>query len=232
MTAIAQLLTHIYDDASFRDAIAPDIFPMAVSKKEGMLLATLIDRYTPRVFVELGFRYGIASLWIQSAEHKPDRHIIIDPYHHIPYPPRKKTIDDLIKKQAGVTLEEHKNSQEKLAELSYDGIDVDMAFIDASQWFDSVITDLYFLTRILRKDGIVVIRNMWRTPVRKAVMYYLKNLPYAIVGIAPWQEWIIKYVPIVGEVLLRVIVRSVGLCVLQLKEKDNRTWDHYVPFYL
>ena len=230
MSELTKLLVRIYDDPAFRGAIAPDIFPMAISKKQGIFVTHLINTYAPRVFVELGFRYGISSLWIQSAARKPARHIIIDPYHHIPYPPRKKTIDTLIKKQSGVTLEEQKNSQEKLAELSYDGINVDMAFVDASQWFDSVITDMYFLTRILKKNGIIIIRNIWSKPVRKAVLYYLKNLPYTVVGCAPWQEWVIRHVPVIGELLLRVLVRPIDLCVLQLTEKDNRTWDHYVPF--
>ncbi len=225
-----ELLTRLYNDRQFRDDVAPDIFPMAITEEQGNYLANIISVRKPNICVELGFRYGISSLWIQSAIHKPATHIIIDPYHHIPYPPRRDIIDAHIKSQPGVVFEEEKNSQEKLAELSYEGINVDVAFIDASQWFDSVVTDMYFLTRILRKNGIIVIRNIWSKPVRKAVMYYLKNLPYTVVGSAPWQEWVIRHVPIIGELLLRVLVRPIDLCVLRLTEKDNRTWDHYVPF--
>lgn len=230
MNAARQLLDRIYADQEFANAIAPDLFPVSINDTQGKFLVRVIDRYKPKVMVELGFRYGISALWVQSAAHHPSRHIIIDPYHHIPNPPKRFTIDEYIKKQKGVMLEERVTSQEYLAGLLSKKTKVDMVLIDASQWFDSVVTDMYFVSRILRVRGIVVIRNIWSRPVRRAVMYYLKNLPFTIVGIAPWQEWIIKHVPVIGELLLRAVIRPRDLCVMQLTRTDNREWDSYIPF--
>lgn len=98
---------------------------------------------------------------------------------------------------------------------------------DARQWFDSVMTDMYFLSRILRQHGIVIIRNVWSMPVRKALMFYIKNLPYALEGFGFWETWLVRHVPIVGELVLRLRIRPLDLCVLRLTGKDSRSWGHF-----
>ena len=230
MNAAKKLLDRIYADQGFAHAIAPDLFPVSINDAQGRFLVGVINQYKPKIVVELGFRYGISALWIQSAAHRPDSHIIIDPYHHIPNPPTRFTIDEYIKKQKGVTLVEHATSQEYLAGLLNQKVKVDMVLVDASQWFDSVMTDMYFVSRILRIGGVVVIRNIWSKPVRRAVMYYLKNLSFTVVGITPWQEWVIKHIPIVGELLLRILMRPRDMCVIRLTREDNREWNSYIPF--
>ena len=228
------LAEKLYRDAVFADGIAPDMFPTGISYTQGQFLSRAVSRHKPDVVVELGFRYGISSLWIQSAQRPPKQHIIVDPYHHIPYPPKKSTIDDFIKNQKGVTLVDHMTSQEYLAAMLTAGKKADMVFIDASQWFDSVMTDMFFVSRLLRINGIVIIRNMWNRPVRKAIMFYLRNLPYKLEGVSPRMEWVIKHVPVFGEVLLRSAVRSLGLCVLRVSGPDERItkhiWNHFIPF--
>jgi len=224
------IIDGIYDNPTYRDGIANDIFPMAINKDQGMFLVKIINRYRPKTVIELGFRYGISSLWIQSAANKPDQHIIVDPYHHIPNPPKKSTIDAYIKNQKGVFFVERMTSQEYLAKFLQEKKRADLVFIDASQWFDSVMTDMYFVSRILRTNGIVVIRNIWSRPVRHAVMYYLKNLSYSLEGVSDGKQWVIKHVPVVGELLLRVIIRPLDLCVMRLTQKDTREWNHYIPF--
>ena len=230
MTNAGKIIDGIYDNSSYRESIATDIFPMAINRDQGEFLVKIINRYRPDTVIELGFRYGISSLWIQSAAKKPARHIIIDPYHHIPSPPKKNTIDAFIKKQKGVVLEERVTSQEFLAGYLQEHKTADMVFIDASQWFDSVMTDLFFVSRILKVGGIVVLRNIWSRPVRRAVMYYLKNLPYSLDSVSPWKQWVITHVPVFGELLLRASIRPLDLCVMRLVRKDVREWDHYVPF--
>ncbi len=230
MSKADTLLASIYFDEAARHSIAEDVFPMAISYRQGEALKRLVSTHAPRVLVELGFRYGISSLWIQSARPRPKRHIIIDPYHHIPHPPKRLTIDTFIKRRPGVTLVESATSQEYMAHLVEAHETVDMAFIDASQWFDSVMTDMHFLTRLLPVGGVIVIRNLWSTPVRKAVMYYIKNLPYEPAGFLPWQVWVVRYIPYIGELYLRWRVRPLDLCVLTLVRKDAREWNHFVPF--
>lgn len=230
MTSAGKIIDRIYDDPVYRSSIADDIFPMAINKDQGEFLVSIIDRYKPETMLELGFRYGISSLWIQSAASRPNRHIIIDPYHHIPYPPKKNTIDVFIKNQKGVFLEERQTSQEYLAKFLQERKRADLVFIDASQWFDSVMTDMYFVSRILPVSGAVIIRNIWSRPVRRAVMYYLKNLEFSLEGVSYWKQWVITHVPVVGELLLRIIMRPLDLCVMRLTKKDTRSWNHYISF--
>lgn len=230
MNTAKALVRKIYSDTEFADSIASDIFPMAISYEQGAFLSRAVSRYHPGVLVELGFRYGISSLWIQSAKYPPKRHIIVDPYHHIPYPPKKNTIDDCMRRHKGVTLVDTMTSQEYLAAMLTSGARADMVFIDASQWFDSVMTDMYFVSRILRIGGRVIIRNIWSRPVRKAILFYMKNLPFSPEGFRPWEGWVVKNVPVVGELLLRFRIRPLDLCVLRLTGRDNRTWNHYIPF--
>lgn len=230
MNKAGTLVEKIYRDPAFGNAIASDIFPMAISYEQGNYLSRAVDKFKPGLLIELGFRYGISSLWIQSATHPPKLHVIVDPYHHIPYPPKKSTIDDFIKKQKGVTLEEHMASQEYLAKALHDGEKADMVFIDASQWFDSVMTDMYFVSRVLRVGGRVIMRNIWSRPVRKALMFYIKNVAFTLEGFAPWEEWVVKYIPVIGELVLRIKIRPLDLCVLRLTARDTRPWNHYISF--
>jgi len=143
MTKAKTIIDGIYNDPAYRDSIAADIFPTAIRRDQGKILAGLIDRYKPETVIELGFRYGISSLWIQSAISRPRRHIIIDPYHHIPHPPKLNTVDAFIKKQKGVSFEERLTSQVYLGKFLGERGSADLVFIDASQWFDSVVTDMW-----------------------------------------------------------------------------------------
>lgn len=234
MTKARQLAERIYTDESFSRRIANDVFPVSINYGQGVFLSSVVDAYRPKILVELGFRYGISSLWIQSARYAPGTHVIVDPYHHIPVPPKSAIIDDFIRKQKGVVVEEHLTSQEYLASISHKGRHVDMVFIDASQWFDSVMTDMYFVSRLLKIGGVVVIRNLHNPAVRKALMFYLRNLPYRVEHIPAWKNWVITTVPFVGELLLRLIQRPLGLCVIRLTGEDERVtkdkWKHFISF--
>lgn len=234
MTKARQLVERIYTDEVFSHGIAPDIFSDSISHAQGIFLSRFIDTYRPRYVIELGFHYGISSLWIQSARHAPDKHIIVDPYHHMPAPPVSGILDDYIKNRKGVALEERLTSQEYLARACIKGRHVDMIFMDASQWFDSVMTDMHFISRVLKIGGRVIIRNLYYKPVRKALMFYLRNLSFVVEGVPLWVQWAIRHVPVVGELLLRYVQRPLGLCVIRLTGPDERVtknlWRHFVSF--
>ena len=234
MKSAKALLERIYTDEVFAQNIATDLFPVSITRKQGEFLACLVDTYKPKVLIELGFRYGVSSLWIQSARLVPKTHIIVDPFHHEPVPPNMTLIDTYIKKQKGIVFEERLMSQEYLATFFIARKKADMIFVDASQWFDSVMTDMFYISRVLKIQGIVIIRNLYNRPVRKAVMFYLRNLSYVIDGTPAWKNWIVKYVPIIGEVVLRIEQRRIGLCVLRLTGKDerisNHLWRHFISF--
>ena len=57
----------------------------------------------------------------------------------------------------------------------------DAAFVDASHRFHEVVVDLYFLRRIVRAGGIVVLDDHNRPPVRTAAHYFEVNLGWRAV---------------------------------------------------
>ena len=52
----------------------------------------------------------------------------------------------------------------------------DLAFVDGDHRFEGVFLDLYFMTRLVKPGGLVVVDDMWMPSVRTAVAYVEKNL--------------------------------------------------------
>lgn len=228
MKAIAVLLTRVYTDPDFAKRIAQDLLFHSVSYRQGMFLARKMSQYRPRTVVEVGFGYGVSALWIQQADTPPKRHIIVDP--DLKSRDRNSPLYMCLTKRTGVRFEGGMTSQEFLAGMLRNKQKADMIFIDGSELFDSVMTDLYFATKILNTHGIVIIRNLWNTPVRKAVLFYLKNLPYVAEDCPPFSRWVMRHVPMGGEIVFRLFHRRMDLCVLRITGRDDRPWKHYNPF--
>jgi predicted O-methyltransferase YrrM len=227
MIRVVPLIFKIYANAHFAQSIAQNLFPISISLRQGMYLVSLINRYKPFLLLELGVGYGISSLWIQAAKHTPKKHIAVDPYGPKPNNP---IITQTLSQQPNLHFHQNISSQHYTANLNQKGKQVDFVFIDADEKFDSVVTDMYFVTKVLKKNGIVVIRNIWNPSVRKAMLFFIKNLPYQIEGITTHEQKIIRHVPFIGELLLRIKCRPLDFLVLKLTKKDHREWNHFVPF--
>jgi hypothetical protein len=63
-----------------------------------------------------------------------------------------------------------------LPQLVAEGLIADAAFVDGSHRFHEVFVDLYFLRKIIRPGGLIVIDDNWAPSVRTAVHYYEQNL--------------------------------------------------------
>lgn len=221
------LLQKIYSDSSYSRKISKDLFVSSISLKQGQFILELIQQKKPSKIIELGFGYGISALWIESGKFRPHNHIIVDPY-------QLDFSDDLIykfiKKQKNVIFYENFSSQYLLAKLANSEEKIDMAFIDADERFDGVITDIYFLTKILVDNGTIVIRNVWNPSVRKAILFFVRNLPYTIPTITKFEQFIIKKLPFFGEIMLYIKFRKLDFFIMQLSGKDERKWNHFVRF--
>jgi hypothetical protein len=78
-----------------------------------------------------------------------------------------------------------------LAQLAAEGFTADAAFVDGSHRFHEVFVDLYFLRKIVRPAGLIVIDDNWAPSVRTAARYYERNLgwiaiPGAFARGTPW----------------------------------------------
>ena len=63
-----------------------------------------------------------------------------------------------------------------LSQLVSEGVHADAAFVDGSHRFHEVFVDLYFLRKIVRAGGMIVVNDDWAPSVRTAVRYYERNL--------------------------------------------------------
>ena len=78
-----------------------------------------------------------------------------------------------------------------LSQLVSEGVHADAAFVDGSHRFHEVFVDLYFLRKIVRPGGLIVVDDDWAPSVRTAVRYYEQNLgwealPTAFAGGTLW----------------------------------------------
>lgn len=63
-----------------------------------------------------------------------------------------------------------------LPQLLAEGLAADAAFVDCSHRFHEVFVDLYFLRKLVRPGGLIVVDDAWAPSVRTAVRYYERNL--------------------------------------------------------
>jgi predicted O-methyltransferase YrrM len=128
------------------------------------------------VSLETGMAFGVSSLFMcqAHAENGGGRHIAIDPYqekwwHHI---------GELNLERAG--LREYaelytERSGAVLPRLMAEGTELDVAFVDGSHRFDSALLDWFFVDRMLRVGGFVILHDLWMPSIRKVICFILRN---------------------------------------------------------
>ena len=68
-----------------------------------------------------------------------------------------------------------------LPALVTDGLVADAAFVDGSHRFHEVFVDLYYLRKIVRPGGLIVLDDDWTPSVRTAARYYERHLGWTAV---------------------------------------------------
>lgn len=134
-------------------------------------LQDIIRQIQARVGVEIGLAYGISSLAIcEAMSLRPGaRHHIIDPrqedWHEIGL---------LNLKRAGyLPMVEfyRKYSWQVLPGMVEGGLQADLAYVDSTKVFDILLTDVFFLHRLLRTGGVLVLDDCDFPGVRKLARY-------------------------------------------------------------
>ncbi|MGN9790083.1 class I SAM-dependent methyltransferase [Streptomyces sp. OZ13] len=134
--------------------------------------------------VEVGLAYAGSALAIGEALTTVDRphprHVIIDPFQEREYANagwdllRAAGLDPI----AALMLTP---SSIALPQLLTEGFVADAAFVDGSHRFHEVFVDLYFLRKIVRPGGLIVIDDDWWPSVHTAVQYYERNLGWTVI---------------------------------------------------
>ena len=153
-----------------------------ISRQEGEFLRGLASRADIRNTVEVGFANGISTLYICSGTaSKPNpRHTAIDPGQRTVI--QGNGIANV--KRAGFDflrlIEEP--SEVALPRLMQEGEIFDLAFIDGWHTADQTMLDFYYVDRIVRPGGIVIIDDATMPSVNKVLHYIAKVPNYKLIG--------------------------------------------------
>ena len=131
--------------------------------------------------IEIGLAYGSSALAIGEAlvaVGGPDaRHLVIDPFQRVGVQQRR--LGAVVLGGARCDHRPHRSkSSVALPQLYAEDFVADAAFVDGSHRFHEVFVDLYFLRKIVRPGGLVVIDDDWVPSVRAAARYYERNLSW------------------------------------------------------
>jgi predicted O-methyltransferase YrrM len=180
-----------------RDGSIHDIRRMAITRGEGEALRRWVVRAGAARTIEVGLAYGLSALHlceglIQAGQPQP-QHVVIDPFQHT-------SLADCglqVLEEAGVrSLVEHhaELSQLTLPALLKSERQFDLAFIDGNHRFDSVFLDLFYLGRLVRKNGVIILDDYDLPGIRRAVAFYLTNLNWSIEELSPLEDahsWVV-----------------------------------------
>ncbi|TWV53605.1 class I SAM-dependent methyltransferase [Streptomyces misionensis] len=177
-----------------------DFETVSVPEHHGDQLRDLLISERAEKVVEIGLAYAGSALAIGEALLTVDapspRHVVIDPFQEREYADvgwellcsaGLDSIARLLPTPSSIAL----------PRLLGEGFVADAAFVDGSHRFHEVFVDLYFLRKIVRPGGLVVIDDDWWPSVHTAVRYYERNtgwtvipgaFPGAPVGVGPGGE--------------------------------------------
>lgn len=165
----------------------------AISREEAEFLQELISELRPQVSLEVGLAHGVSALSICDArERTPNtRHIIIDPYqkrydnishHHLRQDGYKGIgLHNLYRAGYEGMIEFFDlPSHQVLPQLEAQGRKIDFAFVDGWHTFDYAMIDFFYIHKMLRVGGIVVLDDADWPSIRKLCRYIVKNLSYSV----------------------------------------------------
>jgi predicted O-methyltransferase YrrM len=167
-----------------------DFATVTLPERDCDLLRDLMAAERVSTVVEVGLAYGSSALAIGeallAAGAAAPRHVIIDPFQRSAY----HDVGWNVLAEAGLTgagggaaVAEliAEPSSLALPRLLGDGVVADAAFVDGSHRFHEVFVDLYFLRKIVRPGGLVVLDDAGTPSVRTAVRYFERNLGWTAI---------------------------------------------------
>lgn len=197
-----------------------------VPEFEGEVLQAWIAEHKPRQLLEVGFAYGISSLFICEAIQPFDHlsHDIIDPYQRTNW----QSVGLLNLERAGYAGRftwYEQPSEICLPNMLAQGKEIDFAFIDGFHTFDHTLIDFFYVNRMLAVGGIVVIDDIQLPAIRKVVSYVNNYECYEPLALP---ESLLKSVKVKARSMLNLHPsRIVGFIKVA---SDKRSWDWYRDF--
>jgi predicted O-methyltransferase YrrM len=173
-----------HDGPSWTRDRADDFEIVTVPERDCDVLRDLMIAEGVETVVEVGLAYGSSALAIGEAlvsvgARRP-LHVIIDPLQATEW----SNVGWQLLRSAGLETIARlvlQPSSMALPQLIADGLTADAAFVDGSHRFHEVFVDLYFLRKIVRPGGIVVLDDHWWPSVRTAAHYFEVNMGWWVV---------------------------------------------------
>jgi predicted O-methyltransferase YrrM len=163
---------------------ANDFDTVTVPERDCDALRDLLIAEGVQTVVEVGLAYGRSALAIGEAlvsvgASRP-LHVIIDPLQATEW----SNVGWQLLRSAGLDTIARLvllPSSMALPKLVAEGFTADAAFVDGSHRFHEVFVDLYFLRKLVRPGGIVVLDDHWWPSVRTAGHYFETNMAWRVV---------------------------------------------------
>jgi predicted O-methyltransferase YrrM len=223
-------LAEIYERGNVRTRTSGLIAlsPHSVERDQGESLRTLAVSEGAERTIEVGLALGMSALFLcQAVLARGGSHVAIDPFQDSSWDGAGLlTLEDAGVREHVEVIEEE--SQLALPRLVAEGRTFDLAFIDGDHRFESALMDLYFMTRLVRPEGLIVMDDTWMPSIRTAVAYAERNLaltlePEAIPDAFRWRPRLWR----------RGVPRGAGgLAVLRCPaQRPELRWDAFVPPY-
>jgi predicted O-methyltransferase YrrM len=156
--------------------------PVHMDEDEGALLQAIVRRVKPRVSVEIGFAYGVSTLYICDAlaeVNQSARHIVMDPFQSTQW--RGIGLHNVRQAGFGSMVDFREDHSEiVLPELVRSGLVADFALIDGRHTFDQVMVEFYYLNRLLRVGGVMAFDDADRRSVNRVIRHALTYPAYRV----------------------------------------------------
>jgi predicted O-methyltransferase YrrM len=158
------------------DGTAMSLAPHTIERAAGEALRDLAIAEGASRTIEVGLALGLSALLLcRAVSERGGSHVAIDPFQQESWRGAGlRTLRDAGAEQSVEVIEEE--SQLALPRLVAQGSEFDFAFIDGDHRFEGVFLDLYYMTRLVKPGGLIVVDDLWMPSVRMAVAYVERNL--------------------------------------------------------
>jgi predicted O-methyltransferase YrrM len=164
-----------------------DFERVALPAADGDVLRDALVAAGAHVVIEVGLAYGSSALAIGEALCSTGRtdvsHIVIDAYQATAYDNVGWEALNAADLATQTTLIREASSI-ALARLAGAGFTADAAFVDGSHRFHEVFVDLYFLRKLVRPGGLIILDDAAWPSVAAALRYFDLNLGWQPVSMA------------------------------------------------
>lgn len=189
-----------------------------ISPNEGLELLRLAREVNACSMLEVGLAYGFSTQFLLSAlVPQGGRLLAMDPFqssdwHGIGRCLAEKTVAALTTDPASCGPVRFQwipePSHRALPALEAAGERFDLIFIDGYHRFDDVLIDFSLAAHLCRQGGVIILHDMWLPAVRSVVAFLDAN----------------------RRDLAQLETACPNLGVFQVQGRDQRNWDHFVPF--